>query len=45
MHNIGLNCTEVIYKGLWCIEADPVPHSVYVCFEAISKGNTLLKID
>ena len=39
---LTLKLTEVVYKGLGCIEAGGVPHSAYVCFEAISNGNTLL---
>ena len=34
----ALNCTVVVYKGLWCIEAGRVPHIDYVYFEAISKA-------
>ena len=34
----ALNCTVVVYKGLWCIEAGRVPHIVYFYFEAISKA-------
>ena len=35
----------MVYKGLVCIEAGHVPHIDYVCFKAVSKSNTLKKID
>ena len=33
----------MVYKGLGCIEADRVPHTVNIYFEAISKSNMLMK--
>ena len=38
-------CTEVVYKGLRCIEASCVPQIDYVFVEAIYKSNTLMKFD
>ena len=35
----------MVYKGLGYIEAGRVPHIYYVYCEAISKDNTLMKID
>ena len=35
----------MVYKELWCIEDGRVPHIDYLYFEAISKSNTLMKID
>ena len=43
MHNIGLICTEVVYKGLGCISR--VPYSDYDYFKAISTSNSLKKVD
>ena len=34
----------MVYKGLGCIEAGHVPHSDYVYFNAISKGNMLMEL-
>ena len=31
--------TDVVYKGLGCIESGSVPHIDYVYVEAISKSN------
>ena len=36
---------QVVYKGVGCIEAGRVPHSDYVCFEAMSKSITRMKFN
>ena len=35
----------MVYKGLGCIEAGRMPHIDYIYCEAISKGNTLIKLN
>ena len=39
------SCTEVVYKGMGCIEAGRIPHIDYVYVEAISKSNELMKFE
>ena len=38
-----LSGTEVVYKGMGCIEASRVAHTDYFYFEAISESNMLMK--
>ena len=42
---LALICTEVVYKGRRCIEANRVPYSDFVYFKAISTSNTLMKVN
>ena len=35
----------MVYKGLDCIEAGRVLHTDYIYIEAVSKSNTLMKLD
>ena len=35
----------MVYKGLGCFEVGRVPHIDYVYVEAISKSNSLMKLD
>ena len=48
MHNTDFKTVQRWYIKGWIvyyIEAGRVPHTDYVCFEAVSKSNRLMKID
>ena len=42
---LALKPTELVYKGLGCIEVGRVPHIDNVYVEAISISNLLMKFD
>ena len=46
MHNVRFKAVQMRYIiGMGCMEGGHVPHTDYVCFEAISERNTLMNFE